>query len=213
MTNLLNGCLVLLMMTNLLLLGTGRIAGVLQVVAWQGVLLGILPLLMHHHLALPTMLMALAAIVLKGMVIPAIMLRALEKAQIKREVEPLVGLLPSILLGAGATAFALLLADQLPLIPEHEGTLLVPAALATMLVGFLLLTTRVKAITQVIGYLVLENGIFVFGILLLEAMPLIVEMGILLDLVVGIFVISILTQHINQAFSSMDTRRLISLRE
>jgi hydrogenase-4 component E len=82
-----------------------------------------------------------------------------------------------------------------------------------MFVGFLLLITRVKAITQVIGYLVLENGIFIFGMMLVEAMPLVVELAVLLDLFVGVFVICIIVNHINQAFSSLDTRRLVSLKE
>ncbi len=91
---------------------------------------------------------------------------------------------------------------------EHAGALLVPASFATVLTGFILLTTRFKAITQVIGYLVLENGIFIFGMLLVEAMPFLVEMGVLLDLFVGIFVICIIVNHINQEFASLDTRRL-----
>jgi hydrogenase-4 component E len=157
--------------------------------------------------------MAMAAIALKGIVIPAIMIRALRDAHIKREVEPLIGLLPSIILGALATASALLFADQLPLAGEHDGTLFVPTSIATVLVGFILLTTRFKALTQVVGYLVLENGIYIFGMLLIEAMPLVVEMGVLLDLLVGIFVICIIVNHINRAFSSMDTRRLVSLKE
>jgi len=64
-----------------------------------------------------------------------------------------------------------------------------------------------------VGYLVLENGIFIFGMLLVEAMPLVVEMGVLLDLFVAIFVICIIVNQINQAFASMDTRRLVSLKE
>ena len=88
-----------------------------------------------------------------------------------------------------------------------------PASIATVLVGFIILTTRFKALTQVIGYLVLENGIFVFGMLLVAAIPLVVEMGMLLDLFVGVFVISIITNKINEAFSSMDTRELASLKE
>ena len=75
------------------------------------------------------------------------------------------------------------------------------------------LITRFKALTQIMGYLVLENGIFIFGMLLIEAMPLVVEMGVLLDLFVAIFVICIIVNKINQAFSSMDTRRLVSLKE
>ena len=76
-----------------------------------------------------------------------------------------------------------------------------------------MLTTRYKAISQVVGYLILENGIFIFGMLLVEAMPMMVELGVLLDLFVGIFVITIIVNHINEAFSSMDTRKLSSLRE
>jgi len=112
-----------------------------------------------------------------------------------------------------ATVFALLFANQLPLTEAHSGSLIVPTAIATVLAGFILLTSRFKALTQVVGYLVLENGIFIFGMLLVEAMPLVVEMGVLLDLFVAIFVICIIVNQINQAFASMDTRRLVSLKE
>jgi hydrogenase-4 component E len=213
MTSLLNAVLVIVLVMNLFALGTSRILAVIRTVAAQGALLGVIPLLVHQHLTLPVFLMAIAAIGLKGIVIPMIMIRALRDAHIKREVEPLIGLLPSIILGALATASALLFADQLPLAGGHDGALLVPTSMATVLVGFILLTTRFKALTQVVGYLVLENGIYIFGMLLLEAMPLVVEMGVLLDLLVGIFVICIIVNHINRAFSSMDTRRLVSLRE
>jgi hydrogenase-4 component E len=158
-------------------------------------------------------LVAAATVILKGALIPGIMTRALREAQIKREMEPLIGLLPSLILGALATAGALLFANRLPLASGHGQTLLVPAAIATILVGFILLTTRFKAISQAIGYLVLENGIFIFGMLLAEAMPLVVEMGMLLDLFVGIFVTCIIVNHINRAFASMDTRHLVTLKE
>lgn len=213
MTNLLNTVLMILLVLNLFTLGTSRILAVIRIVGLQGVLLGLLPLMIHDHLTIAGIVAVMAAIVLKGIVIPTIMIRALRSAQIKREVQPLIGLLPSILLGALATAFALLFADQLPLVSSHNGMLLVPTAISTVLVGFIILVTRYKAISQVIGYLVLENGIFVFGMLLIEAMPFIVEMGVLLDLFVGIFVICIILNHINEAFSSMDTRRLVSLKE
>ena len=101
----------------------------------------------------------------------------------------------------------------LPLAPEHRDLLIVPASFSTVFTGFLLLVARFKAITQAIGYLVLENGIFIFGLLLLEAMPFLVEIGVLLDLFVGIFVVSIIIHHINREFASLDTRRLASLKE
>lgn len=213
MTDLLNAVLVLILAMNLFILGTSRMNAVIRTVATQGILLGIVPLLIHQHLTIPVTLTIVVAVLIKGLFIPSIMVRALRDAKIKREVEPLIGLLPSIILGALATAFALLITGQLPLAAEHHDTLLVPTSIATVFVGFILLVTRYKAISQVIGYLVLENGIFIFSMLLIEAMPLIVELGVLLDLFVGIFVICIIINHINQAFSSLDTRRLVSLKE
>ncbi len=213
MADTLNALLVVVLAMNLFVLGSSRILAVIRIVAAQGVLLGVIPLLAHEYLSPAAVLAAVAAIAIKGLVIPTIMIRALRSADIKREVEPLIGLLPSIILGAVATAFALLLSAYLPLTDHHAAALLVPSSIATVLVGFIVVVTRFKALSQVVGYLILENGIFIFGMLLIDAMPLVVEMGVLLDLFVGIFVISIIVNHINRAFSSMDTRRLVSLKE
>lgn len=214
MTNLLNLILMLALMLNLFALGTSRIMVIIRIVAAQGALVALLPLLSHGNPLSPLILLpVLLAVALKGVVIPAMMARALVTTKIKREVEPLIGLQTSVILGAAGTVVALLFADNLPLAEAHNGLLIVPTAFATMFTGFLLLITRYKALTQVMGYLVLENGIFTFGILLVEAMPLVVEMGVLLDLFVGIFVICIIVNHINHAFASMDTRLLVSLKE
>jgi len=212
-TSLLDALLVVVLVMNLFALGTSRTYALIRTVAAQGGLLGIILLLVHRHLTISAVMVAVAGIAIKGFVIPAIMLRALRQAQIKREVEPLISPLASILLGASAAAFAIVFSGQLPLADPQDGALLVPTSIATLLVGFIILTTRFKALTQVVGYLVLENGIFVFGMLLIEAMPLVVEMGVLLDLFVGVFVITIIVNHINRAFSSLDTRRLVSLKE
>jgi hydrogenase-4 component E len=219
MFDLINALLVTLLALNLFALGTSRIQSVIRIVAVQGALLGLLTLLMHDSLSFPVLLSGIAAVLIKGLVIPAVMMRSLRAADIKREVEPFIGFLPSILLGAVATAAVILLFQALTAAgPASAGapiapSLIAPASVSTILVGFIILVSRYKAITQVLGYLVLENGIYIFGTLLVEAIPLVVEMGMLLDLFVGVFVISIITNHINRAFSSMDTRRLVSLKE
>ena len=82
-----------------------------------------------------------------------------------------------------------------------------------MLTGFIMLTTRRKAITQVVGYLILENGIYIMGLALLDAMPFLVEVGVLLDLFVAIFVMGIIINHISREFRSTDVARLSSLKE
>ena len=213
MSSLLSSLVAALLLINLVALGTSRIGTVVRAVASQGVLLGILAVAAHRSLNGPVVVLALASIVLKGWLIPVILFRALRQVAIKREVEPSLGLLPSLLLGALATVLAVAAGSGLPLAETHLAPLLIPASLATVASGFILITTRRKAISQVLGYLVLENGIFIFGLLLVEAMPFLVEIGVLLDLFVGIFVLSIIIHHINREFASLDTRRLSLLKE
>jgi len=198
---------------NLLSLGTSRLPALIRTMAAQGVILGVMPVMMEHEHDWRVVLIALATIAGKGLVIPSLLRRAMRTAQIDRELDPLIGFVPSLLLGAGGAIAALALAHLLPLLPEHADTLLVPGALATVLTGFILLIGRTKAISQVCGYLILENGIYLFGLLLIKAMPLLVEAGVLLDLTVGVFIIGIIVDRIQRAFDSLDTRKLTALRE
>jgi hydrogenase-4 component E len=213
MSSSVNALLVLVLLLNMFLLGTSRIRALVHGAALQGILLSVMPLLFLGHFGVFPVVLAIATLALKGSIIPRMLLKALRDAQIKREVEPLIGLVPTMLLGALGTAISIAFASRLSLAPGHSQTLAIPAAFATVLTGFLLLTTRIKAITQVIGYLILENGIYIFGMLLLEAVPFLVELGILLDLFVGIFIVTIIIHHINREFASLDTRRLASLKE
>ncbi|KAB2968115.1 MAG: hydrogenase [Thermoanaerobaculia bacterium] len=213
MNSLLSSLVAGLLLVNLVALGSSRIGTVVRAVAAQGVILGVLALAAHGEVSNRVLGLAAASVVLKGWLIPLILFRALRQVAIKREVEPSLGLLPSLLLGALATVLAVVASGRLPLAETRLAPLLVPASLATAAAGFILLTTRRKAISQVLGFLVLENGIFVFGLLLVEAMPFLVEVGVLLDLFVGIFVLSIILHHINREFASLDTRRLSLLKE
>ena len=212
MNSLADQLLVLCLLLNFAVLGTSRLAFSVRAVALQGVILGVLPALIHPfswHLVL----IVVSIILAKGALIPTLIMRAIRKAEIQREFEPFIGYIPSLVLGALFTSLAFIFAARLPLAPEHEGLLFVPASIATLMCGFLVLMGRRKAISQVIGYLLLENGIFVFGLLLADAMPLMVEAGALLDLLVGVFVMGIVINHISREFSTLDTSRLSALRE
>jgi hydrogenase-4 component E len=205
--------LVAVLLQNFLILGTSRLRAAIQYAGIQGALLAVALYLAHEHGGARVLALAVAAGVLKAFVIPAILLRAMRNASIRREIEPFVGFTTSLLLGALATGLSLVFSRSLPLLDEHVEALIVPASFATVLTGFLVLTTRRKAITQVVGYLTLENGIFVFGLMLVEAMPLLVEMGVLLDLFVAVFVMGIIMDHISREFSSLSTEHLTSLKE
>jgi hydrogenase-4 component E len=213
MTEWLDPLLVIVLLLNFTVLGASHLRTVIRVVAMQGVLLGTMILLVHDGLSVRTSLVASAAIVLKGLVIPRMLSHAIREVNIRREVEPIIGFIASLLLGAIGTGLAVVFARTLPIAQQHMGTMLVPASLATAWTGFLILATRVKAISQVLGYLLLENGIFIFGLLLYEAMPLLVEAGVLLDLFVAVFVMGITIHRINREFSTVNTQLLSALRD
>jgi hydrogenase-4 component E len=214
MNDLFNLLIGLAMGLNLLALGTSRLPVLIRGVAAQGVLLGLLPVLLEHgHLDWQLVLLTVATLAGKGFIIPLLLNRAMRAANIAREFEPFIGYIPSLLLGATATIAAVAITQHLPLLPEHARTLLVPGAIALILTGFILLIGRTKAISQVCGYLVLENGIYLFGLLLIRSTPMLVEFGILLDVTVGIFVIGIIVDRIQRAFDSLDTRKLTALHE
>jgi hydrogenase-4 component E len=212
-TGALNLLIGLAMGLNLLALGSSRLPSVIRAMAVQGVVLGLLPLVIEHKFDWMVALVGLVTMAVKGFVIPSLLRHAMRAANIEREMEPFIGFVPSLLLGAVGTIAAVAVAHKLPLLPEHVGTLLVPGAIASIFTGFVLLVGRVKAISQVCGYLIMENGIYLFGLLLIHSTPLLVESGILLDLTVGVFVIGIIMDRIQRAFDSLDTRKLTVLRE
>jgi hydrogenase-4 component E len=213
MVQFLDPLLITALALNFVALGVSRIRGVISAVAIQGMLLGVFPLFVHPQIGLRGILLVLVTIGLKGFVIPGYLVHAMREADIQHEVRPAIDYMSSLLLGAIGTGLALIFSNSLPLALEHADLLLVPASLATVWTGFLMLTTRRKAIMQVLGYLLLENGIFLFGLLLLEAMPFLVEVGVLLDLFTGIFVMGIIIYHINREFSSISTDNLTELKE
>ncbi len=157
--------------------------------------------------------LALGAFGIKGIAIPRLLLRAIREAGVRREVEPMTSLHASILGAAVLVGVAFWMASQMDLPFPVGSRLLVPAAMANVLLGFLLLVARRQAITQVVGYLVLENGVFVFGLGLAAEQPILVEVSVLLDLLVGVFVMGIAILHISETFDHMDTATLASLRE
>jgi len=209
MVNLL---LLSVILINFFTLGSARLVACIRAVALQGALLALLPVA-THGLTGHALLLGAGAFLFKGLFIPYLLLRAIREVRIRREVEPFIGFVPTLILGALVTAGAFIFANFLPLAAEHQHGLNVPTALATMFSGFLLLITRRKAITQVLGYLMLENGIFIFAVLLSAALPLMVEAGVLLDLLVGIFVMGIVLNQISREFSTLNTERLTALKE
>jgi hydrogenase-4 component E len=202
--------LLLVVLSDLAVLGTTRLSSCIRGVAAQGLLLGLLPVLVAPQVTVHAVGLGVGTVLVKAIVLPWFLARAIREAAVRREIEPMVGFIASQLLGALALALAFAIAARLPL-PGLQQPLLVPASLATVMIGFIVLTTRRKAITQVVGYLILENGIYLFGLTQTESVPFLMELGVLLDVFVGVFVMGIVVFHINREFDSLDSTRLREL--
>lgn len=203
-------CLVVL--TDFAVLGSSRLSACIRAIAIQGVLLGMLPLLLQEHISIHTVFLAGGTTIIKAGVLPWFLRWAIREAAVRREVDPLIGYVASLLLGAVALAVAFAVASVLPA-RAIATDLLVPVALATLMIGLMVLITRTKALLQVVGYLMLENGIFLFGLTQAERAPFLVEAGVLLDVFVGVFIMGIVVFHINREFDSTSSARLTELRD
>ena len=200
--------------TSLFLLGASRFNTYIRCLAAQGLMLGAFTLLVHrNHLSIHIWSLALAGGALRGVIFPLILSNMLRRTGMRREVVPYVGFTASVLFGLAALAVSLWLGTKLPAPPDTVPPLAVPLALFMIAVGFFLIVTRKMAISQVLGYLEMENGVTVFGVALVGRTPLLVEMGVLLDVFVAVLVMGVALFHIQSEFEHMDTERLSLLKD
>ncbi len=211
MTNFL---LVAVLLLGLAVLASGRISGCIRLVAAQGAVLGAMLVIAHHgHLSIHVLALAALTMVLKGLAIPWLLVRSMRVARVQREVDPYLGYTSSLVLGTISVGVAFGLSHALPLPHPAVSPVIVPVSLATSFIGLLLLVTRKKAVAQVLGYLVLENGILTFSLALGEGLPVMVELGILLDIFAAVFIMGIAIYHISKEFDSIDSNMLTQLND
>lgn len=209
--------LLIVVALSLSIVASSRLTSCVRASALQGVALALLPLALwgrvfdRHVVSIAAM--SIGALAVKAVVIPLLLFRAIREANVRREAEPFISLHFSVLIAAALVGFSFWLGTVLVLPKPAPTPLLVPMAFATLLIGFLVLVSRRKAVTQVVGYLMLENGIFIFGQTLVEEIPFAVEVSILLDLLVGVFVMGIAINHISREFEHIDTEQLSTLKD
>lgn len=213
MHNITDNIMAILMLVNLALTASSRLNLCISLVALQGVVLALLPVFSHEGLSVRTAILAVAVVVMKGVVFPRLLTKAVRDANVRREIEPFVGYGSSILIGILLLAVSFWVGSRFPL-PVSAGAsdLVMPGAISAILTGLLLLTSRRKAVTQVMGYLVMENGIAAFGLAVVPEVPMLIELGILLDVFVGVFVMGIVIWHISREFDHIDADQLSALK-
>jgi hydrogenase-4 component E len=183
-------------------------------VAAQGALIGCIPVIKYFPCVAPvTVIFPLTNIILKGVVFPWLLLRALRAANIRKEVEPIGGYPFSLLMGVAIFVLSYWVISRVSGPGQPASVLNAAVSFATFFTGAYIIVSRMKAITQVIGYLMLENGIYLFGLVYLKEQSLLVEMSILLDIFVAVFVMGIAIFHISREFDHIDTEKLSQLKD
>lgn len=206
--------IVILILTNLKLVSSSRLSASIRAVTLQGILLGILPIIVGgDHVSPRVVGLSVLTVSVKGVVFPWLLLRTLKAAHVRREMEPFVGYTPSLIVGIGLLGLSLWLSSRLPLPIPSRYALVVPLSFFTIMIGLFVIIGRRKALTQILGYLAMENGIYAFGLAFAHQAPLLVELGTLLDVFMAVFVMGITIFHINREFDHIDTDLLRSLRD
>ena len=207
MATLLQSCLFLLVLSNFLLLATRRVAGMTRLTALQGMLLAGLLLSLDHAL------LAGAVLIIKSILLPGMLWRTQKRLPADALVCPTRRVSLGVLAGMAGLIFSIWLEGKLVMPLGLYPPLLLPTGLATLFCGLILIVGRIKAITQVIGYLVAENGIILLGVPLMTTGTVWFELALLLDVFVAVFVMGIAINHISDSFASIDVARFRSLRD
>jgi hydrogenase-4 component E len=157
---------------------------------------------------------AVLTLLAKTILVPVGLERLVARVGIRQEIEPILNVPMSVVISGGLTLVGYVVAESFNR-PEETHVLghnVLAVAISLFLIGFFMMINRRKALTQVLALLSLENGLFLAAISLTYGMPLVVELGVLFDVLVAVMVLGILIYRIRESFESMDVSRLRRLR-
>jgi len=204
----------LLLLIVFAMLAQRRILSLINLFAWQGALLTVSTCVVaysthQHHLYYSAAL----TLVLKVLLLPWLLHRLIQKLNVKWDVETLINIPSTMLVGIGIVIFAFNLAAPITEMAEGLTRGLIGIALASVLMSLMMMMTRRKAVSQVVAFLSLENSLFFAATSATQGMPLVVEFGIALDVMVASFIFGIFFFQIRETFDSLDITNMENLKD
>jgi hydrogenase-4 component E len=209
--NLLGAMLLLVVFA---MLAQRRILSMINLFAWQGALLSVSTFIVaystsQHHLYYSAAL----TLILKVMLLPWLLHRLIRRLNVRWDVETLINIPTTMLVGIALVIFAFNLAAPISELAEGITRGLIGIALASVLISLLMMLTRRKAVSQVVAFLALENSLFFAATSATQGMPLVVEFGIALDVLVATFIFGIFFFQIRETFDSLDITNMEKLKD
>ena len=196
------------------MLSQRRILTLIHLFAWQGAALALATLIVAYSTGQTQLYFSAAlTVALKVILIPWVLHRLIDRLNIRWDVETLINIPTTMLIGIGLAIFAFALATPISQMANTLTRSTLGIALASVLLSFLMMIVRRKAVPQVIGFLAMENGLFLAATSATYGMPLVVELGVALDVLVGTFIFGIFFFHIREQFDSLEIRHMEKLKE
>jgi hydrogenase-4 component E len=189
-----------------------RMLTYLKVLAFQGVLLFVVVFLQLKEInPVNLALILLETIVFKSVAVPLFMAYVLKRNNITRESEPFLPNFVSLIITTFIVVVTILLANQVK--DTHLDKIFFVVALSSLFTGLYFIATRRKIITHVIGYLIIENGVFVLSLAVGNEMPMLVNLGIMLDIFASVLILGIFLNKIGDVFKDIDVNQLSNLKD
>jgi hydrogenase-4 component E len=203
-----------LLLCGVLMVWRRELVAIVRLLVVQGVLLAALAVLLGvREQSGELYLVAVGVLVLKAVVLPGVLHRVLRDSGDAREAEPLVNVTSSLLAAALLTLVAYAVSRPLVALAPSATTRALPVGLAVVFLGFFVLVTRRHALSQVVGFLLLDNGIAATAFLATSGVPLVVELGGSLDLLLLVLVLQVLAARMRLTFGRTDMDELQELRD
>jgi len=213
-TDIVNGLAVIVFLATFLVVWSTRMHTMVNYYAIQSLALGLLAAAIAYFTNSPQIyIVALLTIAVKAVAIPRMLTYIMESIHVEREVELLISVPASLLASGGLAILAYFITEPMILHGAAISRNCLAISIAVVLIGFLLMITRRKALTQIIGLMVMENGLFLAAIALTYGMPMIVEIGVFFDILVGALIMGVFAFRINRTFETVDTGILRRLRD
>ena len=202
------------LLTAVLIVWRRELRSIVRLLAWQGVALAAIPLtegIYQDDAAL--ILVGVVVLLLRAVLLPLLLLRAVgTEAHERRESTPLVNTTTSLLITAALTVLAYAVTRPIIALDPTPSTRAVPAAFAVILIAVFVMVSRRRAVSQAVGFMMLDNGIAATAFLITAGVPLIVELGASLDVLFVVLVLRLLTGHMHVTFGGTDLDQLRELR-
>ncbi|HRR66582.1 MAG TPA: hydrogenase [Methanomassiliicoccales archaeon] len=190
-----------------------RMGQLVRSFAFQSLMLAAIAAVLAHYTGSEHIyVVAGLTLVVKGVVIPRFLIYSMDRLKVRREIEPLVGIPASLLISGGLVIVAYYITEPLISSAETVTRNCLAVSLAVVLIGLFMMISRRKAMTQMVGLLMMENGLFLGIISTTYGMPLIVEIGIFFDVLMAVLIMGIFAYRINQTFETLDTTFMRRLR-